>query len=120
MGRVIWVTLPPTNMEPDRGVLEDNFPFKGTGSLSRSMLIGRGVPFSEASSPFSEVPDAPPVRDCSPLSGEHDERKDELQDELLGQSSLKQRPNPGYQRVIWLLSKLFWDPIFGFSVHHPF
>ncbi|CAJ1449187.1 unnamed protein product [Effrenium voratum] len=31
---------------------------------------------------IENVPDAPPVRDCSPLSGEHDERKDELQDEL--------------------------------------
>ena len=24
------VTLPPTNMEPDMGVLDDHFPFKGT------------------------------------------------------------------------------------------
>ena len=37
------VTLPPINMEPDKGgVLEDNFPVKGN-PLSGSMLVGGRV-----------------------------------------------------------------------------
>ena len=37
-GKQTGVTLPPINMEPDRGVLEDHFPFKGT-PLSGFMLV---------------------------------------------------------------------------------
>ena len=37
------VALPPMHMEPDRGVLEDNFPFTGPFPLSDFMWIGGRV-----------------------------------------------------------------------------
>ena len=47
---VTWVchlmyppTSSPANMEPDRGLLEDNFPFKGTNQVGGSLCKNHGL-----------------------------------------------------------------------------